>query len=586
MISKQILRRAPCNTRPFATESHPLLARVYARREGADPLEAEAGLRDLLPVDRLKGIDAAVSLLLEALERNQAILIVGDFDADGATSCALAVTALRAFGAARVDYLVPNRFTYGYGLTPQIVELARPLKPELLITVDNGISSVEGVAAAQSCGMRVLITDHHLPGAQLPAADAIVNPNLPDDGFASKHLAGVGVIFYVMLALRARLRERGWFAERGQEEPKLADLLDLVALGTVADVAQLDRNNRILVEQGVRRIRAGRTRPGILALLAIAGRDHRRIVAADLGFAVGPRLNAAGRLEDMSLGIECLLSDDADRARKLAVGLEDLNRQRREIESQMQIEALAVLEQIGRHWVGDRPPAGICLMDAGWHQGVIGILASRLKERFNRPVIAFAPAGEGELKGSARSIDGLHMRDLLDSIAARNPGLVERFGGHAMAAGLSIRSERFASFEAAFAAAVAAAVDPKALEGVVLSDGELEPGDFTLTAAEALRAGGPWGQGFAEPVFDGVFEIGQARIVGERHVKFSLGHPDRAGWLDAIAFNGVQYGWHELAGRVRAVYRLDVNEFRGRRDLQLIIDYMADPLCAVIDPAA
>jgi single-stranded-DNA-specific exonuclease len=548
-----------------------VVRRVYAARAVA-PDELECSLARLHPGESLSGLKPAVELLEAALAERLRILVIGDFDADGATSSALAVRALRAFGHADVDYLVPNRFEYGYGLTPEIVELARERQPDLLITVDNGISSIAGTAAAKAAGMRVLITDHHLPGDTLPAADAIVNPNMHGDDFPSKHLAGVGVIFYVMLALRARLREKDWFRSAGIPEPNMAELLDLVALGTVADVVVLDFNNRILIDQGIRRIRAGRCCPGILALLQDSGRDPARLVAADLGFAVGPRLNAAGRLEDMSLGIACLLSDDPDQATAMAAQLGELNQQRRKIEGVMQEEALTLLSRLEQNEAG--LPPGLCLMDPGWHQGVIGILAGRIKDRFYRPVIAFAPAGEGELKGSARSIQGLHIRDLLERIATRNPGLIAKFGGHAMAAGLSLAADDFPRFEAAFAAAVAEELSDEMLARELLTDGELAPDEYDLRIAEALRDAGPWGQGFPEPLFDGLFEISQNRIVGGRHVKLTMQQPNGGRWLDAIAFNGVEYGWHELRQAVRLAYRLDVNEFRGRRSVQLLVEYM------------
>lgn len=567
------IRRRPLLRDPGELPQHlpAVLRRVYAAR-GVMPDELECSLARLHPASSLGGLNEAVELLVTALREKQRILVIGDFDADGATSSALAIRALRSLGHAEVDYLVPNRFEYGYGLSPEIVELARERRPELLITVDNGISSISGTAAAKAAGMRVLITDHHLPGDTLPGADAIVNPNMNDDSFPSKHLAGVGVIFYVMLALRARLREIGWFQAAGIAEPNMADLLDLVALGTVADVVVLDFNNRILVEQGLRRIRAGRCCPGILALLQQAGRDPARVVAADLGFAVGPRLNAAGRLEDMSLGIACLLSDDPEEAASMAAELGELNQQRRQIEGAMQEEALALLASLEQDERG--LPPGLCLMDPSWHQGVIGILAGRIKERFHRPVIAFAPAGEGELKGSGRSIQGLHLRDLLEGIANRNPGLITKFGGHAMAAGLSLAAQDFPRFEAAFNAAVAAELSADMLAGELLTDGELRADEYDLQLAEALRDAGPWGQGFPEPLFDGQFEIAQSRIVGGRHVKLTVCHPQSRQWLDAIAFNGVEYGWHEIRQTVRMVYRLDVNEFRGRRNLQLMTDYM------------
>ncbi|HEX5512873.1 MAG TPA: single-stranded-DNA-specific exonuclease RecJ [Gammaproteobacteria bacterium] len=567
------IRRRPLLRDPAELPAHlpAVVRRVYAARAVA-PDELECSLARLHPGESLSGLKPAVELLEAALAERLRILVIGDFDADGATSSALAVRALRAFGHADVDYLVPNRFEYGYGLTPEIVELARERQPDLLITVDNGISSIAGTAAAKAAGMRVLITDHHLPGDTLPAADAIVNPNMHGDDFPSKHLAGVGVIFYVMLALRARLREKDWFRSAGIPEPNMAELLDLVALGTVADVVVLDFNNRILIDQGIRRIRAGRCCPGILALLQDSGRDPARLVAADLGFAVGPRLNAAGRLEDMSLGIACLLSDDPDQAAAMAAQLGELNQQRRKIEGVMQEEALTLLSRLEQNEAG--LPPGLCLMDPGWHQGVIGILAGRIKDRFYRPVIAFAPAGEGELKGSARSIQGLHIRDLLERIATRNPGLIAKFGGHAMAAGLSLAADDFPRFEAAFAAAVAEELSDEMLARELLTDGELAPDEYDLRIAEALRDAGPWGQGFPEPLFDGLFEISQNRIVGGRHVKLTMQQPNGGRWLDAIAFNGVEYGWHELRQAVRLAYRLDVNEFRGRRSVQLLVEYM------------
>lgn len=571
-MRKKIQRR-PLLCDPGALPAHlpALVRRVYAAR-AVQPNELDFSLAQLHSGASMGGLERAVDLLEAALASKKKILVIGDFDADGATSSALAIRALRAFGHARVDFLVPNRFEYGYGLTPEIVELARAQKPDLLITVDNGISSLRGVDAARSAGMQVVITDHHLPGAKLPAADAIVNPNMPGDEFPSKHLAGVGVIFYVMLALRARLREKGWFSAQGLQEPNMAELLDLVALGTVADVVTLDFNNRILIDQGIRRIRAGRCCPGILALLRNAGRDPARLVASDLGFAVGPRLNAAGRLEDMSLGIACLLTDDFDEAAVMAEQLSELNQQRRAIESVMQEEAMTVLEQLEQDEAG--LPAGLCLMDDTWHQGVIGILASRIKDRFHRPTIAFAPAGEGELKGSARSVSGLHIRDLLDRIATQNPELIRKFGGHAMAAGLSLAADDFPEFQAAFSDAVADELGPEVGAGHLLTDGELEAGDYDLSVAEALRDAGPWGQGFPEPQFDGIFEIAQSRIVGGRHVKLTVYRAGGDQWLDAIAFNGVDHGWHELRQSVRAVYRLDVNEFRGRRSVQLIVEYL------------
>jgi single-stranded-DNA-specific exonuclease len=470
-----------------------------------------------------------------------------------------------------VDYLVPNRFAYGYGLTPEIVEVAAQRKPDVLITVDNGISSLDGVRAANAHGMRVLVTDHHLAGAELPDAAAIVNPNQPGDTFRSKSLAGVGVCFYVMLALRAKLRERGWFAARGMADPNLAQWLDLVALGTVADVVPLDHNNRILVAQGIARIRAGKCCPGIAALFTVAGRRIERAQAGDLGFVAAPRLNAAGRLEDMSLGIECLLADQPDRALELARRLDQLNRERRAIEEEMKQQAHDTLRQMR---FDAELPIGLSLFDPAWHQGVIGILAARIKDQLHRPVIAFAPGNDEEIKGSARSVPGLHIRDVLDAIATRHPGLLKKFGGHAMAAGLTLRREDFESFSRAFDAEVRLHLDADDLRGVIHSDGELHPQDVSVEVAELIRDGGPWGQGFPEPVFDGEFELVQRRVVGERHLKMVLRAPGHATAIDAIAFNTADADWPQNARRVQAAYRLDVNEYQGRKSAQLIVEFV------------
>lgn len=486
----------------------------------------------------------------------------------------MVVRALHLLGARDVRFVVPNRFEYGYGLTPEIVAVAAEQQPRLLITVDNGISSVEGVAAAKARGMRVLITDHHLPGARLPEADAIVNPNQTGDGFPSKHLAGVGVIFYVMLALRARLREIQWFARAGIAEPNLGQLLDLVALGTVADVVPLDHNNRILVSQGLARIRAGRCNAGIRALLDIAGRNPQQLVAADLGFAVGPRLNAAGRLQDMSLGINCLLSDDPAAARAMAARLDQLNQERRVIETKMQDEALVGLAELQLSDEDTALPIGLCIYQEHWHQGVIGILASRIKDRLHRPVIAFAQSGESELKGSARSVQGVHIRDVLDAVAAHHPGLVSKFGGHAMAAGLSLARENFAAFSAAFDEEVRRHLAPADLRGIILSDGELVAEDMNLEMAELLRGAGPWGQAFPEPLFDGHFEIVQRRIVGERHLKMVVKSPGRDAVFDAIAFNTLDAEWPPQTARVQLAYKLDINEYRGQRSAQLLVEHV------------
>ncbi|HFE32333.1 MAG TPA: single-stranded-DNA-specific exonuclease RecJ [Gammaproteobacteria bacterium] len=573
------IKRRPSVTIPgdLPTDLPPLLARLYAARGITDARELDRSLNSLLPFETLSGIADAVDLLQQALDHGQRILIVGDFDADGATSSALGVRALRAMGAAQVDYLVPNRFEYGYGLTPEIVAVAAVRKPDLLITVDNGIASIDGVAAAKALGMRVLVTDHHLPGDALPAADAIVNPNRPGDAFAAKGTAGVGVIFYVMLALRARLRETGWFTEQGIDVPNLAELLDLVALGTVADVVPLEHNNRILVAQGLARIRRGQCCPGISALIRVAKRNPQQLVAADLGFALGPRLNAAGRLEDMALGIECLLADDPDAALLLAQRLDELNRERRDIEAEMKAEAMVILDAmtIASRMAEDAElPVGLCLFEPHWHPGVIGILASRVKDRLHRPVIVFAESGEDEIKGSARSVPGLHIRDALDAVAKRHPDLLSKFGGHAMAAGLSLARADLDRFSQAFDEEVRRHLGAEDLRHEILSDGELSAAELNLPLAESLRAAGPWGQGFSEPLFDGVFDIVKRRIVGENHLKLVLRLPGSEQIIDAIAFNTLDDDWPTGTTQVELAYRLDVNEYNGRRSVQLMVEHI------------
>ncbi len=574
-MKRQIRRRDPVDASVLGDALHPVLASAYASRGLADPQQLSLQLDQLLPPSQLLGVDAAAELLADALQASERIMVVGDFDADGATSSALAVSVLRSFGHAEIDFLVPNRFEYGYGLTPEIVNLAAATTPDLIITVDNGISSIDGVARAAELGIRTLVTDHHLPGSSLPAADVIVNPNQAECAFASKSLAGVGVIFYVMLALRAQLRRRDWFEQQGIEEPNLAEALDLVALGTVADVVPLDFNNRILVQQGLARIRAGRARPGIQAILDVAGRDVTRLVAADLGFAAGPRLNAAGRLDDMSVGINCLLADEPQQALELARELDHLNRDRQQIERGMQEEAVALLQAVESKAAEDRP-AAVCLYDPGWHQGVVGILASRIKERLHRPTIAFADGDGEEIKGSARSIPGLHIRDVLDAVATRHPGLISKFGGHAMAAGLSLARDRLPEFEAALLEEVNRQLDPATLEACLESDGELSSQDLDLELARALRYAGPWGQHFPEPMFDGEFQVVHQRIVGEKHLKLVLAHPLQPGkLLDAIAFNVDLQQWPAPdVQSVQLVYRLDVNAYRGRESLQLMVEYL------------
>lgn len=575
-LKKIIKRRSvDLSDNHFSPDLHPLLQQVYCSRGVNSDEGISNQLKQLLKPDSLKGLTSALDIIVEALEQQQRILIVGDFDADGATSSALAVLALTALGAKAVDFLVPNRFEYGYGLTPEIVAVAKQYSPDLIITVDNGISSVAGVDAANEAGIKVLVTDHHLPGTELPAAAAIVNPNQPGCEFASKNLAGVGVIFYLMSALRTKLRDINWYQRRGLSEPNMAEYLDLVALGTVADVVPLDHNNRILVEQGLRRIRAGRTRPGIKALLEVSKRNIHRLVSSDLGFAIGPRLNAAGRLDDMSLGIQCLLTDDNFEAQEIASQMDDLNRDRKAIESGMQREALKHLELLS---LGDGDlPYGLCIHNSEWHQGVIGILASRIKDRYHRPVIAFADTDQpGEIKGSARSIPGLHIRDALDAVAAKYPDLLSKFGGHAMAAGLSLKKAHYERFSHAFDQEIRRLLNPEDLQAVLHSDGELAVNDFQLDLAQLLRDGGPWGQHFPEPLFDGQFRLLQQRIVGENHLKMVLAvGDDEQQLIDAIAFNIDIKQWpNQEIAYVKLVYKLDVNDFRGQQTVQLLVDYL------------
>jgi len=558
----------------LSQDLHPILKKIYQHRGITASSEIQYELKNLLPFAELRNIDAAVALLVTALQDRQHIMIIGDFDADGATSTALAVRALRSMGAFKVSFLVPNRFDFGYGLTPEIVAVAAKQHPDLIITVDNGISSVAGVAAAQQQGIKVLITDHHLPGNELPAAAAIVDPNQHGDYFNSKHLAGVGVCFYVMLALRSKLRELQWFSQQALTEPNMAELLDIVALGTVADVVPLDANNRTLVYQGLQRIRAGKCIAGIKALLEVSKRVPTRITAADLGFALGPRLNAAGRLEDMRLGIKCLLTDDLEQARNYAQQLELLNRQRRSIESEMRQQALNVLQKLTFN--SKKLPSGLCVFDQQWHQGVIGILASRLKDQYHRPVIAFAGVGNGELKGSARSIRHLHIRDVLDAIAKRHPQLISKFGGHAMAAGLSIKLEHYDAFATAFNTEVEQHLQAEDLQGEILSDGELTDADLSLTLAEILERAGPWGQAFPEPLFDNEFEIIEQRIVAEKHLRLMLKPSMGDKLLTAIKFNINLAAWpNHRCQQVHAVYKLAVNEFNGLKSVQLLIEHLS-----------
>ena len=561
-MTAEIRRRPPAAPCDFTADVHPVLRRVYAARGLRSDADLDLSLDRLLPVGSLEGVDAAAQLLTAHRSAGR-VLVIGDFDADGATSTALVVRGLRAMRFAHVDFLVPNRFRFGYGLTPEIVALAATRRPTLIVTVDNGVSSVAGVEAAREMGVPVLVTDHHLPGAVLPRAEVIVNPNLPNSRFASPALAGVGVAFYLIAALARSL----------VQDFRVAELLDLVALGTVADVVPLDRNNRVLVAQGLRRIRAGRCVPGIRALLESAGRVCGDITASDLGFAVAPRLNAAGRLTDMSVGIACLLADDPSEAERLAGMLAKLNEERREIEQRMQLEALDIAARV-RFDPGGEESLGLCLFDESWHQGVVGLVAGRIKDRLHRPVIAFARAEDGSLRGSARSVSGVNIRDALDSIATRHPGLIDKFGGHAMAAGMSLPEQNLPTFRAAFAAEIAARTDHESLAGVIHSDGVLSAAELSLDTARVLRGAGPWGQGFPEPIFDGDFQILDARIVGGRHLKMQLRVEQGAGEpIGAIAFGYVGGAAEDprlrSGARVQLAYRLEVNEYRGVESVQL-----------------
>ncbi|WP_024142854.1 single-stranded-DNA-specific exonuclease RecJ [Salmonella enterica] len=568
---RQLRRREADETAEIPADLPPLLRRLYASRGVRSARELERSVKGMLPWQQLSGIDNAVEILYNAFREGTRIIVVGDFDADGATSTALSVLGMRALGCDNISYLVPNRFEDGYGLSPEVVDQAKARGAQLIVTVDNGISSHAGVAHAKTLGIPVIVTDHHLPGDTLPDAEAIINPNLRDCEFPSKSLAGVGVAFYLMLALRTFLRDKGWFDERNIAPPNLAELLDLVALGTVADVVPLDANNRILTWQGLSRIRAGKCRPGIKALLEISNRDPQQLAASDLGFALGPRLNAAGRLDDMSVGVALLLCDNLGEARVLASELDALNQTRKEIEQGMQAEALILCEKLERS--SETLPGGLAMYHPEWHQGVVGILASRIKERFHRPVIAFAPAGDGTLKGSGRSIQGLHMRDALERLDTLYPDLMIKFGGHAMAAGLSLEEHKFEQFQQRFGELVTEWLDPALLQGEVISDGPLSAAEMSMEVAQLLRDAGPWGQMFPEPLFDGRFRLLQQRLVGERHLKVMVEPVGGGPLLDGIAFNIDTTCWPDNGVReVELAYKLDINEFRGNRSLQIIID--------------
>lgn len=572
-IKKIILPRPLGKKKSHLTGLHPVLEAVFLSRGITENEQLERTLAKLPSPWLLSGMETMVEHLITAIKQQQQISIVADFDADGATSCVVAIKGLELLGAKQVNYVVPNRFEYGYGLTPEIVELVKQQHPDVIITVDNGISSLDGVKVAKDYGIKVLVTDHHLPGEQLPNADAIVNPNVSGDEFPSGNIAGVGVIFYVLMALRSRLREQKWFEQQNIEQPNLAQLLDFVALGTVADVVALDQVNRVLVHQGLLRIRSGHAHPGIMALIEQAGKQFQSISASDIGFALGPRLNAAGRMDDMSLGIQCLLTDDLALAKEIAQQLDELNKDRKDIEAQMKNEAMSLLNEMNmldEHHL----PAGVCLFDKYWHQGVIGILASRIKERLHRPVVAFASADNGEIKGSARSIPGVHIRDVLSEIASSHPQILSKFGGHAMAAGMSIKMHDYPVFALAFDEVVAKHLDKVDLEQKIYSDGQLTEKEMTLEFTAQLNDAGTWGQEFPEPVFDGVFDVIQCRIVGQQHLKFVLRFPMSEQLIDAICFF-VDKPENWLGTRsIKSAYKLDINEFRGNKTVQLMLNYI------------
>ena len=554
----------------LSSDLHPVIDRIYRGRNIANLDDLENGLKGLTHFNVLKGMPQAAQILANAVVQNKRIIIVGDFDADGATSTSVCILALRAMGYQNVDFLVPNRFDFGYGLSVPIVDEAAKQRAEVIVTVDNGISCIDGVTHAKSLGMQVVVTDHHLPGDVLPPADAIVNPNQPGCEFPSKNLAGVGVAFYIMLALKAELQQQGYFEKAGVAPPNLASLLDIVAVGTVADVVVLDKNNRILVHQGLQRIRAGKCRPGIKALVEVANRDCAHLTSTDLGFVVGPRLNAAGRLDDMSQGIACLLEDETIQARMIAAELDALNKERREIETGMKAQAETVLEQMALD-EGDMPSALVVYRE-DFHQGVIGIVAGRLKEKYLKPVIAFAHQDDEIIKGSARSIPGVHIRDVLDEVNTRYPGVIEKFGGHAMAAGLSLPVARLQDFEQAFVDIARAHMAKLDGNHALLSDGDLSSKELCLPFAHLLRQAGPFGQGFESPLFDGEFALLDQRLVGQKHLKMVL-KSDGANEVDAIAFNVDLKSWpNAMVKRVHIAYRLDINVFRGQETVQLIVE--------------
>jgi single-stranded-DNA-specific exonuclease len=564
----QIQRRHAVISNPIDVELPAILDRLYRNRGVTDVAQIQTQIKKLRHYKELKGIERAASLICEAIEQELSICIIGDFDADGATSTAICMLSLKAFGHTNVQYLVPNRFDFGYGLSPEIVDVAHQNNAEFIITVDNGISCVDGVSHAKDLGMKVVVTDHHLPGFTLPDADAIVNPNQPGCEFLSKNLAGVGVAFYVMLAVKAKLQEQGWFEKKNIPAPNLANYLDIVALGTVADVVPLDQNNRVLVHQGLQRIRSGIARPGIRAILDVAARPCHKLSSTDLGFVLGPRLNAAGRLDDMSLGIECLLTEDEQMARQMAARLDALNLERREIESSMKDEAEKALQAFMSD--GNDLPAGVVLYQSDFHQGVIGILAGRIKEKYYRPTIVFAQQDDYVIKGSARSVPGVHIRDLLETVNTQHPGLIDKFGGHAMAAGLSLKTTKLSEFKAAFETAVALATKGLPMHNLILSDGMLGSEEINIDNASLIKLAVPWGQTFEEPLFDGVFQMRSQRIVGKNHLKMVVSLDGIE--FDAIAFNIDLESWPNAKTRqVKLAYKLDINEFRGQISVQLLV---------------
>ena len=573
MKNKKIVHREVPDNINLPDLIHPVLKRVYASRNIKSSKDLDYSLSSLIPFEQLSGINDAVILLQEMLEQKKRMLIIADFDADGATSCALAIRGLTAMGAKDVIYVVPNRFEHGYGLSPEIVDVALDYDPDLIITVDNGISSICGVEYARKNGVKVLITDHHLPAKELPNADVIINPQLANDKFPSKNLAGVGVIFYILLALRAKLKQEYWFENNNIDYPNLANFLDLVALGTIADLVPLDKNNRTMVAHGLKLIKNNKSKPGIYALLNQAGRQLSKLTSSDLSFAVAPRLNAAGRLTDMSLGIECLLTDDEDDAIKIAGKLNRLNIERRKIQDNMQEEALAELEKYLQDTSGEIP-YGICIYNKDWHQGVVGILASKIKEKFNRPAIVFAKENEGVHKGSARSIAGLHIKDVFDEIATLHPELILTFGGHAMAAGLTIKESQYSNFSNIFNKYANQYISSDRLEDEYLTDGELSDEDFTVPLAQAIQDAGPWGQSFPEPTFAGQFKILDKRVVGENHLKLKLQLRGNSATLDAIAFNMTDTNWPPETQQIVSAYRLGINDFQGNTQVQLFLEHI------------